>query len=63
MNVLPLRQDEKVRAVIDTRDYGEGKYLLFATRKGVVKKTEFKAYDTSCAPTASSRSRSARATS
>ena len=46
MNVLPLRQDEKVRAVIDTRDYGEGKYLLFATRKGIVKKTEFKAYDT-----------------
>jgi DNA gyrase subunit A len=46
VNVLPLRQDEKVRAVIDTRDYSEGKYLLFATRKGVVKKTEFKAYDT-----------------
>ena len=32
--------------MIDTRDYGEGRYLLFATRKGVVKKTEFKAYDT-----------------
>jgi DNA gyrase subunit A len=46
VNVLPLRQDEKVRAVIETRDYGEGKYLLFATRNGVVKKTEFKAYDT-----------------
>ncbi len=46
VNVLPLRQDEKVRAVIDTRDYSEGRYLLFATRKGVVKKTEFKAYDT-----------------
>jgi len=46
VNVLPLRQDEKVRAVIDTRDYGEGMYLLFATRNGIVKKTEFKAYDT-----------------
>ena len=46
VNVLPLRQDEYVRAVIDTRDYSEGKYLLFATRNGVVKKTEFKAYDT-----------------
>jgi DNA gyrase subunit A len=33
-------------AVIDTRDYSEGKYLLFATRRGIVKKTEFKAYDT-----------------
>ena len=46
VNVLPLRQDEYVRAVIDTRDYGEGRYLLFATRNGVVKKTAFKAYDT-----------------
>ena len=46
VNVLPLRQDEKVRAVIDTRDYSEGMYLLFATRNGIVKKTEFKAYDT-----------------
>jgi DNA gyrase subunit A len=46
VNVLPLRQDEYVRAVIDTRDYSEGKYLLFATRKGIVKKTEFKSYDT-----------------
>jgi DNA gyrase subunit A len=46
VNVLPLRQDEKVRAVIETRDYGEGRYLLFGTRNGVVKKTEFKAYDT-----------------
>ena len=44
--MLPLRQDEKVRAVIDTRDYSEGMYLLFATRNGIVKKTEFKAYDT-----------------
>jgi DNA gyrase subunit A len=46
VNVLPLRQDERVMAVIDTRDYSEGKYLLFATRRGIVKKTEFKAYDT-----------------
>src|SRR4051794_4829857 len=46
VNVLPLRQDEKVQAVIDTRDYSEGTYLLFATRNGIVKKTEFKAYDT-----------------
>jgi DNA gyrase subunit A len=46
VNVLPLRQDEYVKAVIDTRTYAEGKYLLFATRKGIVKKTEFKAYDT-----------------
>jgi DNA gyrase subunit A len=46
VNVLPLRQDEQVMAVIETRAYDEGLYLLFATRKGIVKKTEFKAYDT-----------------
>jgi DNA gyrase subunit A len=46
VNVLPLRQDERVRAVIATRDFSEGRYLLFATRDGVVKKTEFQKYDT-----------------
>ncbi len=46
VNVLPLRQDERVMAVIDTRTYSEGRYLVFATVNGVVKKTEFKAYDT-----------------
>jgi DNA gyrase subunit A len=46
VNLLPFRQDEFVRAVIATRDFKEAKYLLFATRKGVVKKTEFEAYNT-----------------
>ncbi len=46
VNVLPLRTDERVMAVIETRTYSEGRYLLFATRRGVVKKTEFRAYDT-----------------
>jgi DNA gyrase subunit A len=35
-----------VRAVLATRDFTEGKYLVFATRKGQVKKTEFLAYNT-----------------
>jgi DNA gyrase subunit A len=46
VNVLPLRQEEYVRAVVETRTFDEGRYLLFATRNGVVKKTEFKTYDT-----------------
>ena len=46
VNLLPFRQGELVRAVIATRDYGEAKYLLFATRKGVVKKTAFADYNT-----------------
>jgi DNA gyrase subunit A len=46
VNLLPFRQDEDVRAVIATRNYEEAKYLVFATRKGMVKKTEFAVYNT-----------------
>jgi len=46
VNLLPLRQDELIRAVIATRNFEEAKYLLFATKKGVVKKTEFLEYNT-----------------
>ena len=46
MNLLPLREGEFVRAVLSTRDFTEGKYLVFATRKGQIKKTEFLAYNT-----------------
>ena len=46
VNLLPLRQDELIRAVIATRDFKEAKYLVFATKKGVVKKTEFLEYNT-----------------
>jgi DNA gyrase subunit A len=46
VNLLPLREGEYVRAVLSTRDFGEGKYLVFATKKGQVKKTEFLAYNT-----------------
>src|SRR5205807_5858880 len=46
VNVLPLREGEEVRSVLATRDFSEGKYLVFATRKGQIKKTEFQAYNT-----------------
>jgi DNA gyrase subunit A len=46
VNLLPFRQDEQVRAVIATRDFKESKYLLFATKNGIVKKTEFLEYNT-----------------
>ena len=46
VNVLPLREGECVQAVLSTRDFTEGKYLVFATRKGQIKKTEFMAYNT-----------------
>jgi DNA gyrase subunit A len=46
VNLLPLRDGERVQAVQATRDFNEGKYLVFATRKGQIKKTEFAAYNT-----------------
>jgi DNA gyrase subunit A len=46
VNLLPFQQDEKVRAIIRTRDFAEMEYLVLATRKGVVKKTKFSDYNT-----------------
>ncbi len=46
VNLLPLSQTETVRAVVQTRDFSEAKYLVFGTKNGVVKKTELKAYNT-----------------
>ena len=46
VNVLPLREGERVQSVLSTRDYSEDKYLVFATRQGMVKKTEFSLYNT-----------------
>ena len=46
VNLLPLRQDEMIRAVITTRDFKEAEHLVLATRKGLVKKTRFAEYNT-----------------
>jgi DNA gyrase subunit A len=46
VNVLPLREGERVQAVQATRDFSEDRYLVFATRNGQIKKTEFQAYNT-----------------
>lgn len=47
VNLLQLDPDERVQAIIDTRDYETHKHLLFATRDGVVKKTLLTEYDKS----------------
>ena len=46
INLLPFRQDEQVRAVIQTRNFEEAEYLLCATANGVVKKTRLAEYNT-----------------
>ena len=42
MNFLP---DERIAQVLTINSYEDAEYLLLATRKGLVKKTELKAYD------------------
>jgi DNA gyrase subunit A len=44
-SVLPLEPEERVQAIIDTRDYETGRYLVMVTKRGVAKKTEFKEYE------------------
>jgi DNA gyrase subunit A len=44
-SVLPLDPDERVEAIIDTRDYESHRYLVAFTRRGQVKKTRFSDYD------------------
>ncbi|MGH2450645.1 MAG: DNA gyrase subunit A, partial [Candidatus Limnocylindria bacterium] len=45
-NILPLREGERVQSVLATRDFTETKYLVFGSRGGIVKKTDFALYNT-----------------
>jgi DNA gyrase subunit A len=44
-SVIPMSSDERVEAIIDTRDYETYRYLVMFTRQGQVKKTKFADYD------------------
>ena len=46
-SVLPFEPDERIRAIIDTRDYESFKYLVMVTRRGQTKRTAFSEYDKS----------------
>lgn len=43
-NLLPIEGEEKIFSIISIDDYEEGKYLFFATKQGVVKKTPVKEF-------------------
>ena len=43
VNLLPLQNDERIQAIIDTRDFAGERFLFFATKNGTVKKTAFDA--------------------
>ena len=47
INVLPLDEGEKPTAVITTREFPSDEYLMFATKRGMVKKTAMSDYDKS----------------
>jgi DNA gyrase subunit A len=46
VNLIPLMPDETIRAVIPIRTFAPDKYLLMATRHGIVKKTALEEFDT-----------------
>ncbi|WP_282568150.1 DNA gyrase subunit A [Agromyces sp. H66] len=45
-NLLEMQPDEQIAEILDIRDYEVAKYLVLATRDGLVKKTDLTAYDT-----------------
>ena len=45
VNLLSLDADEKVTAIMPIQNFADGKYLLFATKNGLIKKTPLKEYD------------------
>jgi len=45
-NILHLGPEEKLSAFLPVREFQEGRYLLFATRRGLIKKTDLMSYAT-----------------
>ena len=44
VNLLDFEADEKIAAVISTKEFPDDEYLLFATERGMIKKTAMSAY-------------------
>jgi DNA gyrase subunit A len=44
INLLNLEPGEKVSAFLSVREFQEGRYVVFATKKGLIKKTELMSY-------------------
>jgi len=44
VNLVQLSPQEKIAAFTSVKDFGAGRYVLLATRKGIVKKTELAAF-------------------
>lgn len=46
VNILPLEADEKVASMIRVPAFEDGQFIVFVTRKGIIKRTELNAYNT-----------------
>ena len=44
INLLALKSDEKVTATVPVKEFREDRYVVMATRQGVIKKTELSAF-------------------
>ena len=44
VNLIPLEKGETVQAVISTKEFPESEFLMFATKRGMVKKTSMNQY-------------------
>jgi DNA gyrase subunit A len=44
VNLLNLEPGEKVSAFVSVREFQEGRFVMFATKKGLIKKTELMSY-------------------
>jgi DNA gyrase subunit A len=44
VNLLPLEADERITAILPTRDYPDDKFVVMATRNGTIKKTPMVEY-------------------
>ena len=47
VNLLSLDAGEKISTIIPIQNFAEGKYLLFATKNGIIKKTSLEEYNSS----------------
>ena len=44
VNLVNIPKDEKFAGIVAVREFEEGKYVIMATRKGIIKKTELSEY-------------------
>ncbi len=44
VNLIKVEKDEKISAFVPVKDFTKGKYLVFATKKGIIKKTALESY-------------------